>query len=52
MTIIIAILQAILLVSIAPLISGITRKIRAKMHSRTGTSIFQDYYDLVKLWKR
>lgn len=52
MTIIIAILQAILLVAIAPLLSGITRKIRAKMHSRTGTSIFQDYYDLAKLWRR
>ncbi len=52
MTIIIAILQAILLVAIAPLLSGITRKIRAKMHARTGTSIFQDYYDLAKLWKR
>ncbi len=52
MTIIIAILQAILLVAIAPLLSGITRKIRAKMHSRTGTSVLQDYYDLAKLWRR
>ncbi len=52
MTIIIAILQAILLVVVAPLISGIARKIRAKMHSRKGTSILQDYYDLAKLMKR
>ncbi len=52
MTIIVAILQAVLLVAFAPLFSGITRKIRAKMHSRKGTSIMQDYYDLAKLWRR
>lgn len=52
MTIIVAILQAVLLVALAPLFSGITRKIRAKMHSRKGTSIMQDYYDLAKLWRR
>ena len=34
MTIVVAVLQAILLVALAPLFSGITRKIRAKMHSR------------------
>lgn len=52
MTIIVAILQAVLLVAAAPLASGVARKIRAKMHSRTGTSVFQDYYDLAKLWRR
>ena len=52
MTIIIAILQAVLLVAAAPLASGVARKIRAKMHSRTGTSVLQDYYDLAKLWRR
>ena len=52
MSVIVAILQAVLLVAAAPLVSGITRKIRAKMHSRTGTDIFQDYRDLAKLWRR
>ena len=52
MSVIVAILQAVLLVAAAPLASGITRKIRAKMHSRTGTDIFQDYRDLAKLWRR
>ena len=33
MSIIVAFLQAVLLVAIAPLISGIARNIRAKMHS-------------------
>lgn len=50
--IIVAIVQAVLLVAVSPLITGIIRKIRAKMHSRRGTSIFQDYYDLAKLWNR
>lgn len=52
MEVVVAFIQALLLVAIAPLISGIARKIRAKMHSRRGASIFQDYYDLAKLWHR
>lgn len=52
MEIVVAIVQALLLVAAAPLMSGIARKIRAKMHSRQGASVFQDYYDLAKLWKR
>lgn len=44
--------QAVLLVLIAPLLSGVTRKLRAKMHNRQGASIFQDYYDLKKLLQR
>ncbi len=52
MTVIIAVLQAVLLVALAPLVSGIARKIRARMHSRTGASVLQDYYDLAKLWHR
>lgn len=52
MEVIIAVVQALLLVAISPLITGITRKIRAKMHSRRGASVLQDYYDLAKLWHR
>ena len=52
MYILIAILQAVLLVLVAPLISGVARKIRAMMHSRKGTDIWQDYRDLAKLWRR
>lgn len=50
--IIIALIQGILLVLLAPLVSGITRWFRAKMHTRRGPSIFQDYYDIAKLFKR
>ncbi|AJC11531.1 hydrogenase 3 membrane subunit [Berryella intestinalis] len=50
--IIVAILQALVLVLIAPLFSGIARWLRAKIHTRRGPSIFQDYYDIFKLLTR
>lgn len=52
MEVIIAVVQALLLVALCPLLSGIARKIRAKMHARRGASIFQDYFDLAKLMRR
>lgn len=51
-SILIAIVQALLVVLIAPLVSGTSRWLRAKMHSRRGPSILQDYYDIAKLFKR
>lgn len=50
--VIIAIIQALLLVALAPLFSGTSRWLRAKIHTRKGPSIFQDYYDIAKLFKR
>jgi hydrogenase-4 component C len=50
--IIIACFQVVLLVVLAPLVSGLTRWLRAKMHTRQGPPILQDYYDLIKLFKR
>ncbi len=52
MEIVVALLQALLVVVLAPLVSGISRWMRAKMHTRRGPSIFQDYYDIAKLFKR
>ena len=52
MSFVIALIQAIVVMTIAPLVSGIARVIRAKMHTRKGPSIFQDYYDIAKLFKR
>ncbi len=52
MSFVIALIQAIVVMAIAPLVSGIARVIRAKMHTRKGPSIFQDYYDIAKLFKR
>lgn len=52
MTVILAIFQAVLVVLIAPLLSGTSRYLRAKMHSRAGSDILQDYRDLIKLFGR
>ena len=45
-------LQALLLLLLAPLFSGFARVLRAKMHSRRGPSLLQNYRDLAKLMKR
>jgi hydrogenase-4 component C len=45
-------MQALLILAVAPLFSGFSRVLRAKMHSRQGPPIFQNYRDLAKLMKR
>ena len=45
-------LQALLIAAVAPLYSGFARVLRAKMHSRHGPPLLQNYYDLFKLMKR
>ncbi|MGM3160228.1 respiratory chain complex I subunit 1 family protein [Dickeya undicola] len=47
-----ALLQAVLLMAAAPLLSGMSRVIRAKMHSRQGPGVLQDYRDIFKLLRR
>lgn len=44
--------QALILLLSAPLFSGISRFIRARIQSRRGAGIFQDYRDIAKLMKR
>lgn len=48
----IGLLQALLIALSAPLFSGFSRVLRAKMHSRHGPPLLQNYYDLFKLMKR
>lgn len=48
----IAALQALLLLLAAPLFSGLARVLRAKMHSRKGPPLLQNYRDIAKLMKR
>ena len=48
----IALVQALLVVLLAPLVSGISRVMRAKIQSRKGPGLLQDYRDLGKLFKR
>jgi hydrogenase-4 component C len=44
--------QALLLLLVAPLLSGMSRVVRAKFHSRRGPPLLQDYRDLGKLLGR
>jgi hydrogenase-4 component C len=50
--ILVGLLQALVVLAIAPLFSGFSRVMRAKMHNRRGPSLFQNYRDLAKLMKR
>ena len=47
-----AIGQAAALLLLAPLVSSFSRMLRAKMHSRRGPGLLQDYHDILKLLKR
>src|SRR5437868_11575085 len=44
--------QTALVLGTAPLLSGVTRKIRARLLSRLGASVLQPYHDLLKLIRK
>ncbi len=48
----IELVQAILLIAIAPLMSGIVSKFKALFQRRVGASVFQPYRDLAKLFRK
>lgn len=43
------IIQFVLIIVLAPLLTGIMRKVKAITQKRMGSSIFQSYYDILKL---
>ncbi|HEY9204296.1 MAG TPA: NADH-quinone oxidoreductase subunit H [Candidatus Methanoperedens sp.] len=45
----IVILQLIIIIALAPFLSGIVKKIKAFFQIRKGPSVFQPYYDIAKL---
>ncbi len=47
-----AIVQAALIIGLAPLVTGIIRKVKAVLQSRRGPPILQPYYDLGKLFRK
>ena len=47
-----AIIQAALVLGLAPLVTGIIRKVKALLQSRRGPSVLQPYYDLQKLFHK
>jgi len=51
-TFLLAVGQAAALLLLAPLASGFCRVLRAKIHTRTGPPLLQDYRDIFKLLKR
>jgi hydrogenase-4 component C len=48
----VGVVQAVLLLLLAPLYSGFARLLRAKMHSRHGPPLMQNYRDITKLMTR
>lgn len=46
------IVQALLLLTFAPLIAGIINKVKAFLQKRQGASVLQEYFDLAKWWKK
>ena len=43
-------LQVVAVFALAPLLTGIMRKVKARTQKRMGASVFQPYYELSKLW--
>lgn len=50
--ILIGFIQFLIILVLAPLLTGIMRKIKALTQKRTGSSIFQTYFDLLKLIRK
>lgn len=51
-TLLISLIQALLVLLLAPLVSGFSRQLRCKMHNRKGPGILQDYRDMKKYFTR
>lgn len=52
MSFLFALLQSLVLFAAAPLLSGISRVARARLHNRRGPGVLQEYRDLLKLLGR
>ncbi len=48
----IGVMQVVGLLALAPLLTGVMRKIKAKTQKRIGAGITQPYYDLLKLFRK
>lgn len=51
-SILIGIIQVLILVAFAPLLTGIMRKVKARTQKRIGSSVLQPYYDMIKLMRK
>lgn len=46
------VLRVVLMLVAAPLLIGVTKKVKALLQNRCGPSLFQAYFDLYKLWRK
>lgn len=44
--------QTIVLLAVSPFVVGLIRKVKARLQSRRGSSVFQPYWDLAKLFRK
>src|SRR5659263_38329 len=51
-TVLYVLLQIIIIITVAPLVNGIIKKIKAFTQKRQGAPVLQMYYDLFKLFKK
>jgi formate hydrogenlyase subunit 4 len=49
---VLGLIQAALVLLVAPLLFGITKRVKARLQYRRGPSLFQPYLDLVKWWQK
>ncbi|HXG13701.1 MAG TPA: NADH-quinone oxidoreductase subunit H [Candidatus Nitrosotenuis sp.] len=51
-TIVIGLIQVLVIIVLAPLLTGIMRKTKARTQKRVGASVLQPYYDVLKLIRK
>jgi formate hydrogenlyase subunit 4 len=49
---VLGLLQALLVLAIAPLLLGVTKRVKARLQYRTGAPLLQPYRDLAKWWRK
>jgi formate hydrogenlyase subunit 4 len=52
MRLVVDMIQALLLVAVAPLVRGTIARIKARIQNRQGASVLRPYYDLLKLFQK
>ncbi|MDP2350062.1 MAG: NADH-quinone oxidoreductase subunit H [Chloroflexota bacterium] len=51
-TIVLGVVQVVLVLAVAPLLLGITKRVKARLQYRRGASLLQPYRDLAKWWRK
>ena len=51
-TLVLGLIQAVLVLALAPLLLGVTKRVKARLQYRTGAPLLQPYRDLAKWWRK